>query len=96
MFVLLYQVPKLAQTFPSFVQGSLRPRFKGLLACHDGIIEICSGSYWCLPQFFFSSGVNATNCSFGATSLAINNLEESMSMEKLSKRFSGHSHCRMT
>lgn len=80
MFILLYQVPKLAQAFPSFLQGSLRPRFKGILACNDGIVEICSGSYGRLPQFFFSGGVDAANRSFGATSLAINNLEGSMSL----------------
>lgn len=76
IFVFLYQIPELAQTSPSLLERSLGPRPKGPFARSDSIIEIRSGSYGRIPQLLFSSGVNAANGSFGAPSLAINNLEK--------------------
>lgn len=76
IFVLLYQIPELAQTSPSLLERGLGPRPKGPFARNDSIIEIRSSSYGRIPQLLFSSGVNAANRSFGAASLAINNLEK--------------------
>lgn len=76
IFVLLDQISELAQTSSSLLDGSLGPRPKGLFARSDSIVKIRSSSYGRIPQLLFSSGVNAANRSFGAASLAINNLEK--------------------
>lgn len=76
VFVLFYQIPELAQASPPLLERSLGPRLKGLFARNDSIVEIRSSSYGRIPQLLFSGGINATNRSFGAASLAINNLEK--------------------
>lgn len=76
IFVLLYQIPELAQTSPSLLERGLGPRPKSLFARNDSIVEVRSRRYGRIPQLLFSSGINAANRSFGAASLAINNLEK--------------------